>query len=109
MQRLLTAAVTVPLILAAVFLLPSFWFFAFLALAVDWAAVEYIAVVRARAPHAPLRPLLVLIPLAGAALAFCFGAGVSPLPLPLTLLAASAFFPLVFGTLVLLARVPQEE
>lgn len=109
MQRLLTAAAIVPLLLLAVFRLPGVWFFALLVLIVEWAVVEYIRVVRARAPHAPLKQLLLLVPLTGAGLAYAFTHGTLPIPLPPVLLAAFALFSVGFGTLVLLARVPLEE
>ncbi len=68
MQRLLTALIATPLALAALFLLPSPWFFGFIALLVEVAVWEYLVIVRPRAPRAPLRALLGLMPLAAVAL-----------------------------------------
>lgn len=109
MQRLLTAAVIVPLLLLAVFRLPGLGFLALLIVIVDWAAVEYVRVARSRAPHAPLWPLPVLIPLLGGGLAYAVAEGGLPVPGPAALLASLALLSLGFGTLVLLARVPLEE
>src|SRR6185436_5463796 len=91
MQRLITAAVGVPLALAATFLLPGPWFFLLFAILIDWAAFEYLAIVRPRAPHAPLSVLLVLVPLAavGLAVAFLPGRGIDPLELLIALAVLS--------------------
>lgn len=63
MTRLLTALVTVPLALAAVFLFPDRWLFLFVALCIAWAAGEFVSLVRHWAPDAPLRliPILVVV------------------------------------------------
>src|SRR5262245_55770765 len=70
MQRLLTSAIGVPLVLAAVFLLKGWWFFAFIALVVEGAVWEFAVILRVRAPRAPLRLLLLLAPLAAWGLSF---------------------------------------
>ena len=44
MQRFLTAAVATPLVLLALFYLPGWWFFAFIAVLVDLAAYEYLVI-----------------------------------------------------------------
>jgi phosphatidate cytidylyltransferase len=107
MQRLLTAAIGVPLMLAALFYLPGPWFFVFLAVLVDVAVFEYVKIVQPRAPHAPLLVLLGLVPLAAAGLAWALtpGHAVTPLGLLLAVLLPSVGL----GSLVLLARVPLEE
>src|SRR5437763_1511942 len=64
MQRLLTSAIGVPLVLAAVFLLQGWWFFAVIALIVEGAVWEFATILHVRAPNAPLRLLLLLSPLA---------------------------------------------
>lgn len=61
MQRLLTAAVTLPPLAAAVFLLPSPWFFALILLAAVVAAAEFVRLLRPLAPGAPLGVLPVLV------------------------------------------------
>lgn len=108
MKRLLTAAVLTPLALLALFYLPGPGFFALLAILLDWAAYEFIAIVRPQAPNAPLKVLLVLIPLA--ALAVSWSLTGSPGAEPrLHLLLAGLFFAIGLGTLVLLSRTPLDE
>jgi phosphatidate cytidylyltransferase len=68
MKRLLTAAVTVPLFLLALFTLPALAFFVLVALLVDLGALEFVRIARAWAPGAPLLALLVLVPVAAGAL-----------------------------------------
>src|SRR6187551_2779345 len=68
MKRLLTAAIGVPSALFAVFRFPE-WAFLLLVLAVfEWAALEFLAMVRPLAPRAPWRLLLLTAPLAACAL-----------------------------------------
>src|SRR5436305_1348043 len=108
MQRLLTAAVATPLILAALFLLPPAGFFLLIALFIEVAVWEYLAIVRRRAPHAPLNPLLVLVPLAALAMsALLPDRGL--LNDAETLLAFGALLAVGLGSLVLLSRTPLEE
>jgi phosphatidate cytidylyltransferase len=109
MQRLLTAVVLTPLILLALFKLPGPWFFAFVAVLVDLAAFEYLQIVRNRAPHAPLAPLLVAVPMAAVAVsASLFEAG-GVLDPRLHLFAAGVLLSVGLGTLILLSRVPLPE
>lgn len=103
-KRLLTAAVAVPLALAAIFLLPSAWFFAVCAVILGWACFEYLAIARAWAPAAPLRSIPPLA-LALAALLSLPAAVAAPLP-PWLLLAAVGALPLVAGPVVLFGRTP---
>ena len=109
MQRLLTAAVATPLALAAVFLLPGWWFFVFMAAVIDWAAYEYLLIVRPRAPRAPLKLLLVLAPLAAYAISFALSDGTELLALRLHLLAGALVISVGLGTLLLFSRTPLEE
>ncbi|HTQ79417.1 MAG TPA: phosphatidate cytidylyltransferase [Thermoanaerobaculia bacterium] len=108
MKRLLTAAVGVPLVLAALFWLPEWWFFLFIGIFFVWAAFEYVTIVRPRAASAPLSLLLGLVPLLAAALTFLLSPRhgvISPVEL-----AALVLLPTVgLGTLVLFARVSLEE
>jgi phosphatidate cytidylyltransferase len=108
MQRLVTAAIGIPLALLAIFL-PDPWFLAIIVVFLGVAAWEYLKIVRPRAPHAPLGVLLAAVPLA--ALALCYGlAHEASLPsLRLQILLAGALFSLGLGTLVLFGRTPLEE
>lgn len=108
MRRLATAAVGVPLALAAVFLLPGSVFFLLCAFVLDWAALEFVQLVRPAAPRAPLRLLLVLVPLAAWGLAWSFGAG-PELPAALALMVAGATLSIGVGSAVLFARTPLPE
>jgi phosphatidate cytidylyltransferase len=108
MKRLLTAAVGVPIVLAALFFLPAVGFFLFMAVVLEGAAFEYVAIVRPRAPHAPLALLFLLVPLAGAGLAYALSPGRGG-PQALYLLAAFLLASVGIASLVLFARVPLEE
>lgn len=113
MQRLLTAAVAVPLALAATFMLPGAWFFVIVAVLLEAAVAEYVAMVRPRAPNAPLRALLLLVPLAAAGLAIALSRwlgtpGVLAAP-PVQLLALGLLLSVGVGTLLLASRTPLEE
>lgn len=109
MQRLLTAAVGTPLVLAAVFYLKGWWFFAFIAAAVCVAAWEYLVIVRPRAPRAPLRLLLALAPIAAYAISFALVERATLLDLRLHLLAGAMVLSVGLGTLLLFSRTPLEE
>ncbi len=111
MKRLLTAAIGTPLVLAAVFLLQSWWFFALMALVVEVAAWEYVEIARARAPRAPLRLLLLLVPAAATVLSLamiCTNAADID-TLRLLLFGAALLLSVGLGTLLLLSRTPLEE
>lgn len=54
MKRLLTAAVALPLALAAIFALETSWFFVICALTLGWAAYEFVVMAKVWAPQAPL-------------------------------------------------------
>jgi phosphatidate cytidylyltransferase len=113
MQRLLTAAVATPLALLALFYLPHAGWFVFVALFLELAVWEYLAIVRARAPHAPLLSLLVLVPLTAVALSASMvpGAisGAWPLQPEAGLLLAATLVSVGLGSLLLLSRTPLEE
>ncbi len=104
MKRLLTAAVGVPLALAAVFRLPGWAFFILCAILMTGAAWEFARLARPAAPGAPWWLLPVLVPVAATGLARALAPGV----------AADGFWVLSFGTaavvglsaLVLFARTP---
>lgn len=109
MQRLLTAAVATPLVLLALFKLPGWWWFAFIAFLVDWAAFEYLAIVRPRAPQAPLRLLLVLAPLTALAFSIALSADTSIVHTRFHLLLGALLLSVGLGTLLLFSRTPLEE
>ncbi|HEY2291625.1 MAG TPA: phosphatidate cytidylyltransferase [Thermoanaerobaculia bacterium] len=109
MKRLLTAAIGVPFILAAVFLLQGWWFFAAIALIVEGAVWEFAAILRVRAPKAPLRLLLLLAPLAAWGLSFAFTDPIDVGTLRYLLFSAVLALSVGLGTLLLLSRTPLEE
>lgn len=109
MQRLLTAAIGTPLVLAAVFGLPGWWFFLFMALVIDWAAFEYLAIVRPRAPNSPLWVLLLLAPVTAYALSYTLLGRTALLDLRLHLLGGAALLSVGLGALLLGARIPLAE
>jgi len=109
MQRLLTAVVALPIVLAALFLLPHWGWFVLVAVIIDWAAFEYVQIVRVRAPHAPLPFLLVLAPLAAGVLSVALWDGTQVLHLRLYLLAGALVISVGLGTLLLLSRTPLDE
>ncbi|HYO14099.1 MAG TPA: phosphatidate cytidylyltransferase [Thermoanaerobaculia bacterium] len=109
MQRLLTAAVATPLALAALFLLPGWLWFLFIAVVIDWAAFEYLAIVRSKAPDAPLRLLLVLAPAAAYAITVALSERPDIPEMRLHLMAGALVVSVGLGTLLLLSRTPLEE
>jgi phosphatidate cytidylyltransferase len=107
MQRLLTAAVGVPLALAAIFRLPAWGFFAVCATLMTGAAVEFARLARGAAPRAPWWALPVSVPPVAGALTWALveERGLDAF-WPLAL-AACAF--LLVGPVVLLGRTPVGE
>jgi phosphatidate cytidylyltransferase len=109
MKRLLTAAIGTPLVLAAVFLLGGWWFFAVMAMVVEVAAFEYVAICRPRAPHAPLRLMLLLVPAVAFALSYALSDHTGLGALRLHLFGGALLLSVGLGTLLLLSRTPLEE
>jgi phosphatidate cytidylyltransferase len=109
MKRLLTAAVGAPIILAAVFLLKGWWFFAVMALIFEGAVWEYAEIGRSHAPRAPLRLLLVMSPAAAVALSFALSEPAAAGSLRLLLLAGALALSVGLGTVLLFSRTPLEE
>jgi phosphatidate cytidylyltransferase len=109
MQRLLTAAVATPLALVALFFLPGWLWFLFIAVIIDWAAFEYLAIVRTKAPHAPLRLLLVLAPAAAYAITVALSERPDIPEMRLHLMAGALVVSVGLGTLLLFSRTPLEE
>ena len=107
MKRLLTAAVLVPIALAAIFKLPGWAFFLLVAALLEWAAFEYAALGRTRSPGAPWSVLLVLTPVAAAALAWGLAPGHPTDGFHALALVAAIALPV--GLAVLFSRVPIEE
>jgi len=109
MQRLLTAAVTVPLALVAVFYLPSVWFFIVAAVVCGWASAEFVRIARFWAPGAPVEALVALVPLAAVLLAGflpLYGTGAAH---ELRLFAGALMVSVGVGSLVLVAKTPLSE
>lgn len=112
MKRLLTAAIGVPAALLAVFRFPEWAFLLLLLVVFEWAALEFLAMVRPLAPAAPWRLLLFTAPLTAVALEHALalnmatGGGGPDAHWLLLLAAAVAIVPPVG---VLLARTPVEQ
>ncbi len=106
MKRLLTAAVAIPLALAAVFGLPAAGFLLVVVVLIELAVVEYVGLGRRIAPGAPLAVLWIVVPVA----ALAAGQGVlgwlPELPAWDVTVAAVVAVPLGFGSLALFARTP---
>jgi phosphatidate cytidylyltransferase len=109
MQRLLTAAVTMPLALAAVFYLPSVWFFILSAIVLGWAAAEFVRIARVWAPGAPIEALPVLVVLSAVFLADLVPLHRGGLAPELELYTGALLASVGVGTLVLLAKTPLPE
>jgi phosphatidate cytidylyltransferase len=104
-QRVVTAVLGMPIVLAGIFLLSGAWFFLFTTVFIVWAAHEYLDVVRPRAPHAPLTVLLVLVPLTALPMILPLESGREQL----LLLAWGALLAIGIGSLVLFSRTPLDE
>jgi phosphatidate cytidylyltransferase len=109
MQRLLTAAVGTFVALASLFLLPAWGWFVVVAIVIDWAALEYLHIVRPLAPRAPLAILMVVVPLAAIALGAALSDGATVPQVRLLLLSGPLVISVALGTLLLLSRTPLEE
>lgn len=109
MQRLLTAALTVPVALAAVFYLPSVWFFILVAVVIGWASGEFVRITRFWAPGAPVEAVLALVPLAAVLLAGFLPVSGGPAGRELELFGAALLLSVGVGSLVLLAKTPLAE
>lgn len=109
MQRLLTAAVTVPLVLVAIFHLPSVWFFLVAAVAFGWASSEFVRIARFWVPGAPVEAVVALVPLAAVLLAGFFplyGDGVGR---EIELFSGAILLSVGVASLLLLAKTPLPE
>ncbi|MDX1996512.1 MAG: phosphatidate cytidylyltransferase [Thermoanaerobaculia bacterium] len=106
MQRLLTAAVLVPLALLAVFQLPSWAWLAIVLAVLVGAAIEFVRVARSWAPDAPLAGFPVLMVVASVALAYHEKGGPHG---PAVVWAFAALVTLGFGSFALLARTPPAQ
>jgi len=107
MKRLLTAAVGVPLALAAIFRLPGWGFFLVAAILLTGAAWEFSRLARGAAPQAPWGVVPLLVPVAAAALAV----GLAPNARVdgFHALALGTLAALVVGVTVLAARTPIDQ
>jgi phosphatidate cytidylyltransferase len=109
MKRLLTAAIGTPVILAAVFLLDNWWFFALMVLVMEGAAWEYVEIGRSRAPRAPLRLLLLLVPAFSLGLSLVLLESASLDSRHLLVLGGALLLSVGIGTILLFSRTPLEE
>ena len=107
MIRLLTAAIGVPAALFAVFRFPGWAFLLLLVVVFEWAALEFLAMVRPLAPQAPWRLLLVTTPLAAVALERSLAVD-GPVDTHWLLMLAAAIA-IVPAVVVLLVRTPVEQ
>lgn len=107
MKRLLTAAVGVPLALAAIFRLPGWGFFLIAAAILTGAAYEFSRLARAAAPRSPWWLLPVLVPAAAGLLARGLSGDVAVDGFHA--LALGALAAIGVGTAVLLTRTPAAE
>jgi phosphatidate cytidylyltransferase len=107
MKRLLTAAVGVPLALAAIFRLPGWAFFLVTAALLTGAAWEFSRLARPAAPRAPWGAVPILVPVAAAGLALGLrnGARVDGFHA----LGLGALAAIGVGVIVLAARTPIEQ
>jgi phosphatidate cytidylyltransferase len=109
MQRILTAAVATPIAILALFYLPPAGWFVLIALFIDLAVWEYLVIVRAQAPHAPLKALLLFVPLAALAMSAAMIPSAGGLDAETYLLIAATLISVGLGALVLFSRTPLEE
>lgn len=107
MKRLLTAAVLVPIALAAVFGLPGWAFLLVAALPITGGAVEFARLARSTAPKAPWALLPILVPPAAAALAWSITPDVRIDPYAALLLGA--LLAIALSVVVLLSGTPAAE
>lgn len=109
MQRLLTAAVTVPVALVAVFYLPSVWFFLLAAVVFGWASSEFVRIARFWAPGAPVEAVVGLVPLAAVLLAGFFPLYGGAAARELELFSGAILLSVAVASLLLLAKTPLPE
>lgn len=106
MKRILTAAVSVPLALAGIFLLPDIWFLAVLLLLALFATAEYVRMVsNSQVGRSPLL-LILLVPGAAALMTPGVISGVRGLPGADALLILAMVFVLGIGSIVVVSRTP---
>lgn len=108
-QRVLTALVGVPLVLAAVLFLPSRWFFVAVLVVMELAAVEYVGLFRRRLPDAPLGVLIGLVPLVALLLRPDLLLGSAAVADQRLLLSVGLLLTVGLGSLVLAGSSPVEQ
>ena len=109
MTRLLTALVLLALVLSGVFLLPSRWFLLLAVMLTELAALEVVRLGRSWAPGAPLRLLLVTVPLAVLVLAAGLSGAATGLPPGWLALALATALGVGMGVALLAGRTPVRE
>jgi phosphatidate cytidylyltransferase len=107
-RRLLTAAVAVPLALLATFKLPSIGFFVFLVLVFGSCSVEYVQLLKAHAPQAPLWVVPVGVPFAAAAFWWALS-GVEAPTLGAWVILAGTLATAGLGALMLVSATPSPQ
>ena len=106
MQRILTSVILALLVLVAVFSLPGRWFLLFVLLLGELGAVELARIGRTWAPDAPLRAILVFLPVLSLLLAAGVATSQPPPDSALLLLAVALLLGPVAAVVVLLAGTP---
>ena len=109
MKRILTTVVLLPIALAAVFYLPTVWFWVFAVGLVEVAVWECVGITRRWAPLGPRWLLLVTVPAASALLAAALWEGVLPETTWSYLLALLFLLSVGCGVLALVGRTPVDE
>ena len=109
MKRLLTAAVGVPLSMLAVFKMPWIAFFLLCVVVFDWGAFEFVRLLRASVPHAPLTSLVALVPIAALAIVLSLDGGPFGRIAGAWMVSAAALLSIGLSSLVLFSRTPVQE
>lgn len=109
MKRIATAAVGVPLALAAVFRLPGLWFFLVVLILIELGVAEYARLVERSAPACPSRLLLVLVPIGAVVLSPGLRTAAFREPAIGMVTIVALAVSVGIGSMVLLLRVPPEQ
>lgn len=109
MKRILTTVVLLPMALAAVFFLPTLWFWVVVVGLVEVAVWECVGMTRRWAPTGPRWLLLLTVPAASVLFAAALWQGVQPEWMWSYLLGLLLLLSVGCGAVVLLGRTPVEE
>ena len=106
--RIITGLIAMILIMVAVFALPSVGFFAVVLVILWVASAEFIEILRPHVPSAPLKPLLVLMPISAVALSAAFEPETfgfqSEAPFGFWILSSFAFVGMTSSLLILFSK-----